>query len=70
MDIHDNTADASLLSRVLPDLDFRQAHIAVQYLFNTDGDLEARRNFTIIIVEDWARERPPHNFTVKPEEAL
>ncbi|KAI1416643.1 hypothetical protein F5Y13DRAFT_186260 [Hypoxylon sp. FL1857] len=58
--------DASVSARVLPSSD-TQAHIAVYYIFSTDG--ETTRNFTTTIVQDWARERPPHNFTTTPIEA-
>ncbi|KAI1141641.1 hypothetical protein F5Y05DRAFT_410198 [Hypoxylon sp. FL0543] len=57
--------DASVAARVLPS--DTQAHIAVYYIFSTDG--VTTRNFTTTIVEDWARERPPHNFTTTPTEA-
>ncbi|KAI5866174.1 hypothetical protein GGS23DRAFT_372935 [Durotheca rogersii] len=70
LDISDSAADATVISRVLPDPDFQQAHITVHYLFNATNESKTRRNFTIVIVEDWARERPPHNFTVTPEEIL
>ncbi|KAI2618613.1 hypothetical protein GGS26DRAFT_382185 [Hypomontagnella submonticulosa] len=62
------TPGTSVLARVIPDPEIR-AHIAITYLFRTDDEARMRRNFTVIIVEDWARERPPHNFTVNPAEA-
>ncbi|KAI0386528.1 hypothetical protein F5Y04DRAFT_276134 [Hypomontagnella monticulosa] len=62
------TPGTSVLARVIPDPEIR-AHIAITYLFRTDDEARMRRNFTVIIVEDWARERPPHNFTVQPAEA-
>ncbi|KAI0113304.1 hypothetical protein F4814DRAFT_449752 [Daldinia grandis] len=63
------TVDAAVLARVLPDPDLTSAHIAISYLFNADRESKTRRNFTVVIVEDWARERPPHNFTAVPTEA-
>ncbi|OTB14536.1 hypothetical protein K445DRAFT_302314 [Daldinia sp. EC12] len=64
----DETVDAAVLARVLPDPDRAQAHIAISYLFDAGDESKTRRNFTVVIVEDWARERPPHNFTAKPSE--
>ncbi|KAI1172707.1 hypothetical protein F4777DRAFT_581663 [Nemania sp. FL0916] len=58
-------ADASVAARIVPDTDSSQAHIAISYVF-TDGD--EIKNFTAIVVQDWARERPPHNFTISPTE--
>ncbi|KAI1380270.1 hypothetical protein F4677DRAFT_406304 [Hypoxylon crocopeplum] len=66
-EIAPSTTDASVSARVLPDAG-TQAHIAISYLFNTEDELKTEQNFTVTIVEDWARERPPHNFTVKPTE--
>ncbi|KAI0849855.1 hypothetical protein F5Y00DRAFT_261303 [Daldinia vernicosa] len=63
------TAYAAVLVRVLPDPDLTKAHIAISHLFNAEDEWKARRNSTFVIVEDWARERPPHNFTLKPTEA-
>ncbi|KAI1649366.1 uncharacterized protein F4817DRAFT_363696 [Daldinia loculata] len=64
----DETADAAVFARVLPDPNLTKAHIAISYLFNAEDGSKTRRNFTVVIVEDWARERPPHNFTVVPTE--
>ncbi|KAI0101936.1 hypothetical protein F4776DRAFT_648987 [Hypoxylon sp. NC0597] len=57
--------DASVSARVLPSPD-TQAHIAIYYIFSANG--ATTLSFTTTIVEDWARERPPHNFTVTPTE--
>ncbi|KAI2472828.1 hypothetical protein F4781DRAFT_443891 [Annulohypoxylon bovei var. microspora] len=62
------TSETSVLSQVLPVMANSQAHISVNYLFSTDDESKTKRNFTVTIVEDWARERPPHNFTVTPSE--
>ncbi|OTB09633.1 hypothetical protein M426DRAFT_256748 [Hypoxylon sp. CI-4A] len=63
------SASESIVSaRVLPNDEFSQAHIAVYYVLHSDDETKTTRNFTVTIVEDWARERPPHNFTVKPDE--
>ncbi|XXG95986.1 hypothetical protein Hte_002263 [Hypoxylon texense] len=65
----DESSDASVSARVLPEQDSVQAHIAISYLFNSNDESSTKRNFTVVVVEDWARERPPHNFTVQPTEA-
>ncbi|KAI1387366.1 uncharacterized protein F4822DRAFT_406230 [Hypoxylon trugodes] len=61
--------DAAVLARVLPVQDI-QVHIAITYLFHPEDQPITPRNFTVIVVQDWARERPPHNFTVHPDEIV
>ncbi|KAI4871018.1 hypothetical protein F4820DRAFT_401141 [Hypoxylon rubiginosum] len=63
----DGTSSASVSARVLPEQDV-QAHIAISYVFDSNDESSTERNFTVVVVEDWARERPPHDFTVQPTE--
>ncbi|KAI1805358.1 hypothetical protein F4811DRAFT_516148 [Daldinia bambusicola] len=65
----DEAAGAAVSARVLPVPGYAQAHIAVSYLFDGESESRTKRNFTVVIVEDWARERPPHNFSAGPTEA-
>ncbi|KAI0459561.1 hypothetical protein F5B21DRAFT_499249 [Xylaria acuta] len=60
-------AGSSVSARIVPDADFSQAHIAINHVFSNAGEL---RNWTATAVTDWARERPPYNFTLGPNEAL
>ncbi|GAW18629.1 hypothetical protein ANO14919_081080 [Xylariales sp. No.14919] len=60
-------AGASVSARIVPDPDGTQAHIAISYVFS---NADETRNFTAIAVTDWARLRPPYNFTLSPSEAL
>ncbi|KAI1454426.1 hypothetical protein F4805DRAFT_460753 [Annulohypoxylon moriforme] len=61
-------SDVFVSSQVLPVETYAQAHISVNYSFHADDESKTKRNFAVTIVEDWARERPPHNFTVSPSE--
>ncbi|KAI8965093.1 hypothetical protein F5Y11DRAFT_344812 [Daldinia sp. FL1419] len=65
----DESANVAVLARVLPDPDLTQAHIAISYLFSANYEPRTKHNYTVVIVEDWARERPPHNFTTKPSKS-
>ncbi|KAI1127173.1 hypothetical protein F5Y10DRAFT_243312 [Nemania abortiva] len=56
---------SSVSARIVPDADTSQAHIAISYVFSNDGET---RNLTAIAVTDWARLRPPYNFTLVPSE--
>ncbi|KAI8946175.1 hypothetical protein F4801DRAFT_78786 [Xylaria longipes] len=60
-------AGNSVSARIVPDADFSQAHIAINYVFSNVDEL---RNWTATAVTDWARERPPYNFTLSPNKAL
>ncbi|KAI1825894.1 hypothetical protein F4861DRAFT_141776 [Xylaria intraflava] len=60
-------AGSAVSARIVPDEQSSQAHIAISYSF---ADADHIRNFTAIAVTDWARERPPYNFTLAPEEVL
>ncbi|KAI1272558.1 hypothetical protein F5Y07DRAFT_403271 [Xylaria sp. FL0933] len=58
---------AFVSARIVPGVDNVQAHIAISYVFsNTDHE----RNYTAVAVTDWARERPPYNFTLTPSEVV
>ncbi|TRX96922.1 hypothetical protein FHL15_002228 [Xylaria flabelliformis] len=59
-------AGSSVSARIVPDADTSQAHIAISHVFSNAGE---RRNWTATAVTDWARERPPYNFTLIPSEA-
>ncbi|KAI0469419.1 hypothetical protein F4859DRAFT_130682 [Xylaria cf. heliscus] len=60
-------AGSSVSARIVPDTDFTQAHIAISYVFS---NIDEQKNWTAVAVMDWARERPPYNFTLSPSEAL
>ncbi|KAJ8126881.1 hypothetical protein O1611_g6756 [Lasiodiplodia mahajangana] len=60
-------AGGSVSARIVPDADFSQAHIAISYVFSSAGKI---RNLTAIAVTDWARLRPPYNFTLVPSEIV
>ncbi|KAI0908198.1 hypothetical protein F4823DRAFT_600094 [Ustulina deusta] len=66
-DAETNESGASVSARIVPAVDNTQAHIAINYVFaNTDQI----RNFTATAVTDWARLRPPYDFTLSPSEVL
>ncbi|KAI1201407.1 hypothetical protein F5X97DRAFT_320484 [Nemania serpens] len=60
-------AGSSVSARIVPDADNSQAHIAISYMFSTGDEI---RNLTALAVTDWARLRPPYNFTLSPSEAV
>ncbi|KAH8156999.1 hypothetical protein CIB48_g11247 [Xylaria polymorpha] len=60
-------AGGSVSARIVPDADFPHAHISISHVFS---NADEPRNWTAIAVTDWARERPPYNFTLSPSEAL
>ncbi|KAI0431648.1 hypothetical protein F5Y09DRAFT_304280 [Xylaria sp. FL1042] len=60
-------ADTSVSARIVPGVDNVQAHIAISYVFS---NAHQRRNYTAVAVTDWARERPPYNFTLTPSEVV
>ncbi|KAI1113807.1 hypothetical protein F5Y14DRAFT_451617 [Nemania sp. NC0429] len=61
-------AGSAVAARIVPDADGTQAHIAISFVFSTSaGDT---RNLTAVAVTDWARLRPPYNFTLSPNEAV
>ncbi|KAI0169321.1 hypothetical protein GGR52DRAFT_574543 [Hypoxylon sp. FL1284] len=62
----DDSYDMSVMARVLPEPDGR-AHVAVDYSY-TYNDGSGTKNFTVVAEEDWARERPPADFRLRPSE--
>ncbi|KAI0205859.1 hypothetical protein F4808DRAFT_455362 [Astrocystis sublimbata] len=60
-------AGSSVSARIVPQEAFAQAHIAINLVFSTAG---GPKNWTAIAVTDWARERPPYDFTVDASEAF
>ncbi|KAI1079906.1 hypothetical protein F5B20DRAFT_580700 [Whalleya microplaca] len=60
--------DSVVLARIVPH-DNIKARIAINHLFYADDDTKTRRKFAVTVVEDWARERLPHDFTVTPAQA-
>ncbi|KAI0100855.1 hypothetical protein GGR51DRAFT_340966 [Nemania sp. FL0031] len=60
-----NTGEAgnSVSARIVPDAHSSQAHIAISYVFSNAGEI---KNLTAAAVTDWARLRPPYNFTLVP----
>ncbi|KAI1422283.1 hypothetical protein F5Y12DRAFT_625322 [Xylaria sp. FL1777] len=59
IDSETSESDSSVSARIVPGADNTQAHIAISYVFLSV-------NYTAIAVTDWARERPPYNFTLIP----
>ncbi|KAJ3578005.1 hypothetical protein NPX13_g2558 [Xylaria arbuscula] len=66
MDATTGESDASVSARIVP-YDNTQAHIAINYVFSA---ADGARNYTAVAVTDWARLRPPYNFTLSPSEVL
>ncbi|KAI0887917.1 uncharacterized protein GGS22DRAFT_197840 [Annulohypoxylon maeteangense] len=66
LDATTSPPNASVLSQVLPVIDY-QAYVAIIYSFYPE-ESQKKRNFTVNIAEDWAEDRPPHNFTLAPFE--
>ncbi|KAI1431870.1 hypothetical protein GGR50DRAFT_677330 [Xylaria sp. CBS 124048] len=68
-----NSTIIAVLARVVPPLDINnaQAHIGISYIFQSISQSQNRQNnYSAIAVTDWARERPPYNFTLVPVEVL
>ncbi|KAI2625209.1 hypothetical protein GGS21DRAFT_312878 [Xylaria nigripes] len=57
-------AGSTVSARIVPN-NGTQAHIAINYAFQT---AHGTRDFTATAVTDWARERPPFDFTLTPSE--
>ncbi|KAI0970546.1 hypothetical protein F4678DRAFT_112733 [Xylaria arbuscula] len=60
-------AGATVSARIVPSEDSTQAHIAISYVF---ASVDQENNYTAVAVTDWARERPPYNFTLDPSEVV
>ncbi|KAI1192228.1 hypothetical protein F5B17DRAFT_4420 [Nemania serpens] len=67
MDAETSEDGSSVSTRIVPGADNSQAHIAISYVFSTTDGI---RNLTALAVTDWARLRPPYNFTLSPSEAV
>ncbi|KAI1168225.1 hypothetical protein F5B18DRAFT_270389 [Nemania serpens] len=61
-------AGSAVSARIVPDADGTRAHIAISFVFSSTAD--EIRNLTATAVTDWARLRPPYNFTLSPSEAV